>query len=638
LCGIAGFTHLKVPAARGRIYSAVRSLTHRGPDQQGVWESSVISLGAARLRIIDLGSGDQPIVSDDGDTVIVFNGEIYNYQELRSELERRAHRFRTGTDTETVLAAFREWGTTCFQRLRGMFGVALWTESSRRLILARDRLGIKPLYIAFHYDDVYFGSELKALFVHPEIDRCISLSGLDCYLGLNYVPSPWSLVQNIEKLPPGHWLEWREGRIHIERYWHLPLESPVKKDLEDAKQELDHFLKQAVREHLISDVPVGLWLSGGLDSSTLLHYASLASPKPLRTFCVAFRGRTFDESDSGRKLAERYGSIHEQIDLNPQSDLAGAIAQFPDCFDEPNGDGGALPVWFLSKLTKRSVTVALSGEGGDELFGGYLTYRANELARVVRNVPRLAIKLANSAACVIPVSDDKISFEYKLKRFLSGALLTPARGHVYWNGTFSDAEKRLLIKIELPRALDRMLGELSRAGDHLNAYLWFDQKFFLPDDILMKVDRVSMAHSLEVRPPFLDHRIVEFTALLPSHFKVHGSRQKLLLKHLMKGKLPDSVLRREKVGLDFPAHDWLRGPLRDILYDSVEGARAEYSELFNFEEIDNVVQSHMTRRANLGYHLWGLMILFLWMKRWQIRVGAPARETWATSKQTIPSI
>ncbi len=638
MCGIAGFTHLRVPAADGRIHSAVALLTHRGPDQQGVWESALISLGATRLKILDLESGDQPIVSDDEDTVIAFNGEIYNHCELRSDLESRGHRFRSHTDTETVLAAFREWGTDCFARLRGMFAVAIWTESSRRLVLARDRLGIKPLYLAFRGDDVYFGSELKALFVHPEIDRCVSLPGLDCYLALNYVPGPWTLVQDIEKLSPGHWLEWRGGRVHSEAYWRLPLGTPVARDLETAKQELDNLLQQSVREHLVSDVPLGLWLSGGIDSSTLLHYASLASSQALRTFSISFRGRSFDESDSIAEMAARYGSVHEQVDLNPDTDLIDAIAQLPECFDEPNGDGGALPVWFLSKLTKRSVTVALSGEGADEVFGGYLTYRANELARRARMAPRFALALAKSAADRLPVSDDKIGFEYKLKRFLAGSLLTPARGHMYWNGTFSDTEKQSLLKMQLPGTFDRMAGELSRAGDQLNAYLWFDQKFFLPDDILMKVDRVSMAHSIEVRPPFLDHRIIEFAASLPLHFKIHGSRQKLLLKRLMKGKLPDSLLTRKKIGLDFPAHDWLRGPLRDLLYDSLATAQAEYSDFFDFDVIGKFVQSHMSRRANLGYHLWGLMILFLWMRRWRIRIGAPELQSWAASRQLIPSI
>lgn len=638
MCGITGFTHLRATIGKGRLQSAVATLTHRGPDQQGVWQSDLISIGATRLKIIDLESGDQPIISGDGDIIVAFNGEIYNHRELRPELERRGHRFRSQTDTETVLAAFREWDVECFPRLRGMFAVALWTESRRRLVLGRDRLGIKPLYFAPRGDDIYFGSELKALFVHPEIERTISLAGLDCYLTLNYVPSPSTLVQNVEKLSPGHWLEWQNGKIRSEAYWRLPFPKPTHKDIESAKWELDGLLDLSVREHLISDVPLGLWLSSGIDSSTLLHYASQACARPLRTFSVSFQGRTFDESKRIRKIAAHYGSIHEEVDLHPGADLMAAIADLADAFDEPNGDGGALPVWFLSKLTKRSVTVALSGEGADELFGGYLTHRADDLARLARRVPRLGLALAKSAAELLPVSDEKISFEYKLKRFLSGSLLPAARAHVYWNGTFDDTAKRSLTRVVLPGALDRTLHDLSDAGEHLNAYLWFDQKFYLPDDILMKVDRVSMAHSIEVRPPFLDHRIVEFAASLPLKFKINGSHQKLVLRSLMNHKLPDSLLIRKKIGLDFPAHDWFRGPLHDLLYDTLANAESDYSDLFDFNTIGSIVRRHMARHGNFGYHLWGLMILFLWMRRWRIQTGAPVYSRCEASERLIPSI
>jgi asparagine synthase (glutamine-hydrolysing) len=611
-------------------------LVHRGPDQQGVYESSLISLGAARLKILDLQAGDQPITSADGNFVIAFNGEIYNHEELRSELESLGYRFKTHTDTETVLAAFQEWDTDCFEKLRGMFAVALWTESSRRLVLARDRIGMKPLYISFRRDDLYFGSELKALFVHPEIDRYISASGLDCFLTLNYVPSPWTLVQDIEKLSPGHWLEWRAGKVRSEAYWRLPFETPKKRSLESAKEELDQLLDSAVREHLLADVPVGLWLSGGLDSSTVLHYASQV--KPLRTFSISFNGRSFDDGKYIQRVASAFGTQHEQFDLNADADLPGAIDQFAEYFDEPNADGGALPVWFLSKLTKESVTVALSGEGADEIFGGYLTYRADSLARVARRAPRFALRFARSASKLLPVSDDKISFEYKVKRFLAGSLLNPARAHVYWNGTFSDREKRLLLASRLPGTVDRMLADLARHGDRLGAYLWFDQKFFLPDDILMKVDRMSMAHSIEVRPPFLDHRLIDFAASLPPSFKIRGSRQKFLLKELMKDKLPHSVTRRKKIGLDFPAHEWLRGPLRNLLFDTFAAAESDYSDFFNFDAIGDCLQNHLSRRVNLGYHLWGLMILFLWMKRWRIQTAVEPDQTWAASEQILTSI
>ena len=622
MCGIVGFTHKNWSPGPERIQSAVATIFHRGPDQQGVFRSNTVSLGATRLKIIDLASGNQPIKSDSGDTVIVFNGEIYNHLELRGELEKLGHRFHSRADTETVLHAFLEWDTSCFSRLRGMFAVALWTESTQRLVLARDRMGIKPLYIARRGEEIFFGSELKAILIHPEIERRLSLAGLDCYLSLNYVPCPWTLVEGIEKLPPAHWLEWRNGRVSSESYWSLPFAPARARTIDSAKEELDQLLQQSVREHLLSDVPLGVWLSGGIDSSTILHYAAKASASRLKTLSITFSGRTFDESPYARQVAAQYGTDHEQFDLNPEENLAGAIKEFAYYSDEPSADAGALPVWFLSKLSKTKVTVALSGEGGDEVVGGYLTYRADDLARRMQRLPPAAVKIALAAVGRWPVSDEKISLEYKLKRFLEGCLLPGEQAHVYWNGTFSPDRKRELLKVPLPHALDHILAELRDRflqGRHLGAYLWFDQKYFLPDDILNKVDRMSMAHALEVRPPFLDHRIVEFAASLPESFKVKGSRQKVILKELMKGKLPEAILGKEKTGLDIPTHEWLRGPLRSLMLDAIQGGLADHPGLFRTSAVEKCVNDHLERRANLGYHLWGLMILFLWMRKWRIQ-------------------
>ncbi|HEY1759685.1 MAG TPA: asparagine synthase (glutamine-hydrolyzing) [Bryobacteraceae bacterium] len=623
MCGIAGFTHRKRPAASGRMREAIQTLAHRGPDRQGVFESGTISLGAARLKIIDLDSGDQPMASADGGTVIAFNGEIYNHLELRRELEALGHRFRSRTDTETVLEAFREWDTECFARMRGMFAVALWTEASKRLVLARDRLGIKPLYIAHDGEDLFFGSELKALFVHDEVDRTLSLAGLDSYLSLNYCAGTATLVEGIEKLNPGHWLEWRDGKIHEESYWRLPAGEARTWTSAAAEEELDRLLKASVREHLASDVPVGVWLSGGVDSSTLLHYAAEASGSRVKTFSISFNGHSFDETDYIRRAADHYETEHEQLDLNPDQDLTGAIEKFAYYSDEPNADAGALPVWFLSQLTKSSATVALSGEGADELFGGYLTQRASMLAQRMRSLPGPALKLALRAAKHWPVSDEKIGFDYKLKRFLEGCQMPAMRAHAYWGGTFSDIEKQRLVKPVLPGALAGILAQ-SHAGDELSRYLGFDQKYYLPDDILTKVDRMSMAHALEVRPPFLDHRIVEFANSLPAHLKISGSRQKVLLKTLMRGKLPPQILARKKIGFDIPAHEWFRGPLRPLLREALDYARTEHAGFFRMVEIETLVRAHLERRANLGYHLWGLMILFFWMKKWGIQTGALA--------------
>lgn len=637
MCGIVGFTHKHWVPDSNRIRNATATLIHRGPDQQGVFQSSLCSMGATRLKIIDLGSGDQPILSDDGDVAVVFNGEIYNHQELRRELEQLGHRFYSHCDTETVLRAFVEWDTGCFARLRGMFAIALWTKSTKRLVLARDRMGIKPLYLARRGDDLFFGSELKAILIHPEIERRLSLDGLDCYLSLNYVPCPWTLVEGIEKLPPGQWLEWRDGKISSQPYWRLPLEVARDWTLESAREELDVLLRQSIREHMISDVPLGMWLSGGIDSSTILHYAATESSAPLKTFSISFQGRSFDETRYIRRVAQLYQTEHQELDLNPEVDLLGGIEEFAYYSDEPSADAGALPVWFLSKLSKTKTTVSLSGEGADELFGGYVTYRANHLAALARRLPRKAVKLALDALRVWPVSDEKISFEYQLKRFLEGSQMPSDRAHIFWNGTFSETEKPALLRSDLPLALDRILGELRDrclAHDDLAPYLWFDQRYFLPDDILNKADRMSMAHSLEVRPPFLDHRIVEFAATIPASLKIHGSRQKILLKELMRDKLPDSILRRKKVGFDIPAHDWLRGCLRPLMLDVLIDGAANHADLFRRDMIERLIRDHLERRVNVGYHLWGLMVLFLWMKKWGIQSTASADTSVWIQKKT----
>ncbi len=626
MCGIAGFTHLDRRTEPSRIQDATLALSHRGPDQNGVHHSDCVSLGAVRLKIIDLEGGEQPIRSDDGDAAIVFNGEIYNYRELRAELEALGHRFHSHCDTEVALHAFLEWDTGCFRRMRGMFGVAFWQESQRRLVLGRDRLGIKPLYFHRRGRDLYFGSELKAILEHPEIDRRLDFTGLSYYLSLNYVPCPHTLIQGIEKLPPGYWLEWVAGRTRMEPYWRLEFD-PQPRSLDSAKEELDSLLASSVREHLVADVPLGIWASGGLDSSTILHYAAQAAGRRLKTFSVSFAGRKFDESRYFREIAARYGTDHHEFDLNPTVELADAIEEIVYYSDEPSADAGALPVWFLSKMSRRHVTVALSGEGADELFGGYHTYLADHYAAWLRRTPAAARKLALGLLRYWPASDEKISLEYKLKRFLEGSLLPPAEAHFYWNGTFSHKAKQALLRSNgFPR-----LGTLHDPGaaqaGRVNQFLWLDQRFYLPDDILYKCDRMSMAHSLEVRPPFLDHRIVEFAASLPENLKVRGRRLKFVLRELMRNKLPPSILDRRKEGFDIPAHDWLRGLLRPLLLDTLSDRAVRETGIFRPDAVRRLMRAHLERRANLGYHLWGLLVLFLWLRRWGVETTPPPEVT-----------
>ena len=623
MCGIAGFTHRDRPADGSVARRITAGLAHRGPDQQGIHEAPGATLCAVRLKIIDLEGGDQPIVSEDGAIAIAFNGEIYNHAELRRELEALGHRFRTRCDTEVVLEAFREWDTECFARLRGMFGVALWSEPERRLVLARDRMGIKPLYYCRRGTDICFGSELKAIFEHADVPRRLDLDALDYYLALNWVPCPHTLAEGVAKLPPGHLLEWRDGETQVREWWRLEFR-PRAWPLEAAKEELDRLLREAVREHLVSDVPLGIWASGGLDSSTILHYAAEASSARLKTFSVSFQGRSFDESRYFREVARIYGTDHHEFDLNPDGEIASAIEDFAYYSDEPSADAGALPVWYLARMSRRHVTVALSGEGADELFGGYITYMADRLARPLRLAPEAARRFALGALeRFLPVSDDKISLEYKLKRGLEGSSLPPDEAHFFWNGTFGTAQKHAICPNSNGHTPGGLVAGLGTPGiGFLNRYLLIDQRYYLPDDILYKVDRMSMAHSLEVRPPFLDHRIVEFAASLPERLKIRGFTQKYLLKALMRGKLPDFILDRKKTGFDIPTHDWFRGPLRALLLDTLSPRALAATGVFDAEAVGRLIGDHLGRRVNAGYHLWGLLTLFLWMRRWGIESGA----------------
>ncbi len=623
MCGIAGFTHFDRLPVPGVLRQALAELRHRGPNQHGIFEAADVSFGAVRLKIIDLEGGDQPMQTEDGDCAIAFNGEIYNHVELRRELEGLGHRFESHCDTEVVLRAFVEWDVHCFRRLRGMFAIALWQESERRLVLARDRLGIKPLYYAVQNGDVYFGSELKAIFEHPAIPRRISQKALGYYLSLNYVPSPYTLVEGIEKLVGGMWLECRDGRLKSEHYWSNRFE-PENIGLEEACEELDRLLQSSILEHLVADVPLGIWASGGLDSSAILHYAAQASSRRLETFSISFSGRRFDESRYFRPLTEQYNTQHHEFDLSSDIDLASAIHQIAYYSDEPSADAGALPVWFLSRMTAQHVTVALSGEGADEIFGGYETYLADRYASVARHVPAPLLRVAAAMANQLPVSDEKIGLEYKLKRFLAGALLPGDEAHFFWNGTFSAEQQRQLgsdIRPQPLRSLSAALTGLPLGSNVVNRYLFMDQHYYLPDDILYKCDRMSMAHSIEVRPPFLDHRIVEFASRLPEHLKISGSSTKHVLRELVKKKLPASILQRRKEGLDIPAHEWLRGPLRPLLLEALGPESVRRAGLFSPDAISALVERHLQRQENLGYHLWGLLTLHLWINRWNIETG-----------------
>lgn len=617
MCGIVGYSHVRKRLPAGVMTRALEEMSHRGPDRQSQFDCAEISIGAVRLCIVDHAGGSQPFTTEDGEVVVVFNGEIFNHQQLRSELERSGCEFRTRSDTEVIAQAFRCWGTRSFARLRGMFAIAVWIRSERKLVLARDRVGIKPLYYYLDDNEIYFGSELKCILAHPRVERSINIAALNRYLSLNYVPGPDTLVAGVSKLMPGCALAWSDGGISHWSYVPQTAPSTAPTSVEEASEDLDRLLSDAVREQLVADVPVCVWLSGGLDSSTILHYAAGLHGGRLQTFSVTYQGRKFDESKHIEEMARRYGTRHSTFDLNPDVELREAIEQLPYYSDEPSADAGALPTWFLARMTRPHATVVLTGEGSDEIFGGYLTYRADRYHAIAQAVPARLRSAALSAAMSLPVSDDKISFEYKLKRFLEGSLLSAEAAHVFWNGTFSEEEKERLTPFFDRGALTSLLAAVT-PGHGIQRFLDFDQGYYLPDDILYKVDRMSMAHSLEVRPPFLDSRIVEFAAGLPESLKLRGGKSKFVLRHLMRDKLPASILRKPKIGFDIPVHDWLRGVLRPLLLETLSQEAIEDAGLLRWPQVKLLIDDHLSRRRNVGYHLWGLITLTLWMKHWRI--------------------
>ncbi len=626
MCGIAGFTHRSARGSRSVLEAITGSLFHRGPDHQSGWVSESAALGAVRLSVIDPSAGAQPIVSEDGNTVLVFNGEIYNHAELRAELEGAGCCFRTRCDTEVALRAFSLWGDECFARFRGMFAIAVWNESAKRLVLARDRSGIKPLYYRLHGRDIYFGSELKAIFEHKHLSRVLDSDALQDYLSLGYVPGNSTLVQGIRKVPAAHILTFERGKLDSRCFWKESTKTQHTRSFEDATQELDSLLRDSVREQLVSDAGLGFFLSGGLDSSTILQYAAELGHAPLRTFSIAFENRTCDERRYFREMASRLGTEHHELELRPDADLLNAVEDFAYYSDEPGADAGAVPVWFLSKMTSRHVKVALSGDGGDELFGGYLTYQADRIARPLRTVPAAWRKFLMSAVeNHWPASNCKIGMDYKVKRLLEGSLLPADEAHLFWNGLFSREQKHSLLPGQMRRGLCHLFHDLPQQGA-LDRYMALDRRQYLADNILYKVDRMSMAHSLEVRPPFLDHRIVEFANQLPLEYKIQGRCQKRILRHLMKGKLPAPVLNRPKEGFDIPAHEWFRGPLRELLHSTLSPSAIEDTGIFSAPAIQQLVRSHLNRETNVGYHLWSLVTLFLWLKRWKIE-AVPAHKT-----------
>lgn len=622
MCGICGQLNFEPnrPVAAGQLERMNQTLTHRGPDEDGFYLKAPVGLAMRRLSIIDISTGRQPIRNEDGTVQVVYNGEIYNFLEIRKELEAKGHRFITNSDTEVIAHLYEEAGEAFVHRLNGMFAIALWDEREHKLLLVRDRLGIKPLYYYADRDRLVFGSEIKAL-LEADIPRVIDEEALSHYLALGYIPAPWSIFKGVRKLPPGHLLRAEAGAVKAEAWWTLPVETDtVDRPEQELVEELRALLADAVKIRLISDVPLGVFLSGGVDSSAIVAMMAKAASGPVRTFSIGFSQKSFSELEFARKIASHFGTRHEELEIRPEP--REILPKLADAFDEPFADSSAIPTWYVSNLARRSVTVALGGDGGDELFGGYETYAAYKWASVYRRLPAfLGEGLVPAVVRRLPVSDTKVSFDYKAKRFVAFARRTPVEAHFGWTGKFDATERETLLADGVARGagpmnLFRETFESFGGEDVLARLMKVDTKIYLPDDILVKVDRMSMANSLEVRPPLLDYRIVEWAARLPSALKVRGLRKKALFRKALRGIVPDEILNRKKAGFNVPMAAWLRGDLREPLLDALSPTRLKSQGIFRPAAVQSLWEDHLARRRDNSRQLWTLLAFSLWHDRY----------------------
>jgi asparagine synthase (glutamine-hydrolysing) len=611
MCGICGIASHGGAPDPDRVAAMCATLVHRGPDSDGTYLDGAVALGARRLSIIDLAGGDQPIANEDGTCVVVQNGEIYNYPELRHELERAGHAFRTNCDTEVHLHLYEQEGVRFAQRLRGMFAVALWDARRRRLVLARDRYGIKPLYYRKTDRTLEFASELRAL-PRGEID----LDALEAFLAFNSIPAPYSIFRDVRKLPAGHVLVWDEsGVTDVERYARpgpVPRDELRSDDEAELVEELRARLRDSVRAHLLSDVPVGVLLSGGVDSAALAALAAQETVEPVHTFTIGFAERSFDERAGARLVAEQYGTNHHELLLRP--DPRALLPALADAFDEPFADSSALPTYLVSKLAAEHVKVALSGEGGDELFGGYYTYAADVLADRLAPLARLARPLVER----LPTSSAKASFDYRAKRFVRAAHLPPLERHHAWKEISSADEREELtgrrsafdpVDVYRTRYAETADAEpLARLQD-------VDFGIYLVDDLLVKTDRASMAHSLEARVPFLDSVVTNFAFALASRHKVRGLSKKVLLRKAIEPLLPHPVVHGRKRGFSIPAAAWLRGDLEPFARATLSPDTLRRQGFFHPEPVARLLDEHVAGVEDRSRQLWGLLAFTLWYER-----------------------
>ena len=626
MCGIAGIVCAQ---ADRRPDSSVLSrmlarLRHRGPDDEGAIVRGSAALGMRRLKIIDLETGRQPMTGEDEQTWVVFNGEIYNYRELTQQLRGAGHVFRTRSDTEVIVHGYEDRGIDVLRTLEGMFGLAIWDERARTLVLARDRVGIKPLYYAVLPDQLVFASEIKALLEHPGIDRALDIPSLSRYLAYEYIPAPHAIVRSIRKLPAGHWLAYTDGRVKVEPYWNLDFSRVEALDERHAVQRLRDTLDAAVRRHLISDVPLGVFLSGGVDSSTVAAFAAPHVSGRLQTFSIGFTDASFDESVYARRVAQAIGSEHHE-DIVAPSAVLDLVERLPDLTDEPLGDASILPTHLLSRFARRSVTVALSGDGGDELFAGYPTYQAHRVARLYQRVPHgIRERIIRPLVHRLPVSHDYLSLDFRLKRFVDAMVADDVERHARWMGAFTPTEQRELFTADTLTRIDtapwdsvKDIAVQVATADPLNRLLYLDFKGYLGEGVLTKVDRASMACSLEVRVPILDREVVELAATLPPSLKLHGLTTKYLLKRAMRDRLPADILKRRKQGFAVPLSRWFRRELAPLLADTFASATLRRQGLFRPDCVERLLDEHQRGVRDHRKKLYTLLVFQLWAARYR---------------------
>ena len=624
MCGITGKVYYDQdrPVEQRTLRAMCQSLVHRGPDDDGFYLKGNIGLAMRRLSIIDLQTGKQPIHNEDRTIWIVCNGEIYNFPDLRRDLETKGHRFYTRTDTEVIVHLYEDQGLDFVQYLNGMFALALWDENQRQLVLARDRLGIKPLFYAQLPDRFLFGSEIKAILA-DNLRPAIDLQALNQYLSLLYIPAPRTIHREIRKLEAGHVLIYQGGKSTIRRYWDLSPIQPMiidRSEVADVQAGLRDLLKEAVRCRLVSDVPLGAFLSGGLDSSTVVALMRDSHNGPIKTFSIGFNDPSYNELPYARLVAQRFESDHTELTVTPN--VADLVPKLVYHFDEPFADSSAVPTYYLSQLTRQHVTVALGGDGGDEVFAGYMTYQADKLARGYERLPSfLTRRLLPALVHRLPVSDSKVSFDFRARRFVDNAFLEPGRRHYAWKAFFDDAMKQTVLSEEVLGSLEGSLDAYPVFQRHydtvphhgpLNRFLYTDTKAYLADDILVKVDRMSMAHSLEVRVPLLDHRVVEYMFRLPGHLKMPGLKSKSFLKKTMRDKLPRRILTRRKGGFNVPIPVWLKHELRPLVMEYLSPMRIKNQGVFNPETMRRIVTEHMAGVADYSRNIWAVLVFNLW--------------------------